>query len=80
MAIVAAAFARAARGPAAHRSALVANLALLDWAYQEITTGANWFRQLLGLGGAAYGAAMLRQRASLLLAAHRRALGGPDAC
>ncbi len=32
----------------------VSNLLALDWAYQEVTEGANWFRQLIGLGGVVY--------------------------
>lgn len=33
---------------------LVSHLALAIWALEEITTGANWFRRLLGLGGGGY--------------------------
>lgn len=32
----------------------LSNLLLLDWAYEEVTEGANWFRQLIGLGGVVY--------------------------
>jgi hypothetical protein len=32
----------------------LSNLLLLAWAYEEVTDGANWFRQLIGLGGVAY--------------------------
>jgi hypothetical protein len=30
---------------------LISQLALLVWALQEMASGANWFRRLLGLGG-----------------------------
>jgi hypothetical protein len=29
-------------------------VALLAWAAEELLGGANWFRRLLGIGGAAY--------------------------
>jgi hypothetical protein len=32
----------------------LSNLALLAWAYQEVTDGVNWFRRLLGWGGVAF--------------------------
>jgi hypothetical protein len=32
----------------------LSNLLLLAWAYEEATDGANWFRNLIGLGGVAY--------------------------
>jgi hypothetical protein len=32
----------------------VSRVALLSWAAEEIVAGANWFRRLLGAGGAAY--------------------------
>ena len=31
----------------------LSNLALLLWGYREATDGANWFRNLVGLGGVA---------------------------
>ncbi|HEX8977968.1 MAG TPA: hypothetical protein VF781_15795 [Solirubrobacteraceae bacterium] len=40
----------------------LSNLALLVWAYEEATDGANWFRNLLGLGGVAYSVGMLVSR------------------
>jgi hypothetical protein len=33
---------------------LVSHLALLVWALEEVTAGANWLRRLLGLGGGGY--------------------------
>ncbi len=38
------------------------NLALLAWAYAEVTAGANWFRRLIGLGGVAYSVGSLVSR------------------
>ena len=40
--------AKAANGPLSRRATLAAQLALLLWAAEEITTGANWFRRSLG--------------------------------
>lgn len=40
-------------GEMARRAGLVAQTALLVWAYEEIVGGANWFRRLLGLSGGA---------------------------
>ncbi|MGI8507373.1 MAG: hypothetical protein ACR2MK_11345 [Solirubrobacteraceae bacterium] len=54
-AMAAGAVARSANGDAARAVRVVSDLALLVWAYREVTDGANWFRRLLGLGGAAYG-------------------------
>ena len=42
---------------------LVSHLALLVWAVEEVTTGANWFRRLLGLGGGGYALRRLLQPA-----------------
>ncbi len=39
---------------AARAAALISNLALLVWAYEEVTDGANWLRRLFGVGGGAY--------------------------
>ncbi len=33
---------------------LVSRLALLVWAVEEVASGANWFRRLLGVGGGGY--------------------------
>jgi hypothetical protein len=65
VAMAAGALARTAEGTIARDAALVSQLALLVWAYQEMTTGANWFRRLLGLGGAAYGVAALKRLSSM---------------
>jgi hypothetical protein len=53
-ALTSAAVARGTRGEAARGAAAVSDVALLVWASREIGQGANWFRRLLGAGGAAY--------------------------
>ena len=50
--VIAAAIARSTRGRPAAAAALVSRLALLVWSAEEIFQGANWFRRLLGIGGA----------------------------
>lgn len=40
----------------------LSNLAVLQWAYEEVTDGANWFRRLIGLGGVAYSVRELASR------------------
>lgn len=52
-AMLAAAVARTTHGPTARGAAVVSALAQLLWAYEEITEGANGFRRLLGVAGAA---------------------------
>jgi hypothetical protein len=42
---------------------LVSHLALMVWAFQEVASGANWFRRLLGLGGGGYALSRLLQQA-----------------
>ena len=42
---------------------LVSNLALLVWAREEVASGANWFRRLLGLAGGGYAVSRLLQAA-----------------
>jgi hypothetical protein len=44
-------------------AALVSRLALLVWALEEVATGANWFRRLLGVGGMGYALSRLPQPA-----------------
>lgn len=41
----------------------ISQLALLVWALEEIISGANWFRRLLGLGGGGYALSGLLRRA-----------------
>jgi hypothetical protein len=57
--LLAAAIARATGGRTSSAARLVSRLALLVWSAEEIADGANWFRRLLGLGGAASGVAGL---------------------
>ncbi|MBV9604379.1 MAG: hypothetical protein JO027_04710 [Solirubrobacterales bacterium] len=52
-AMLSGAVARITHGPTARAAAGVSALAGLVWAYQEITDGANGFRRLLGVAGAA---------------------------
>jgi hypothetical protein len=52
-AIAAGTVSRLASGDLARAAAVVGDVALLVWAVEEITDGANWFRRLLGVGGAA---------------------------
>ena len=42
---------------------LVSNLALLVWGIEEVGTGANWLRRLLGIGGGTYAVIRLLQPA-----------------
>ena len=63
VAMLAGAVARAAHGRTARAAALISALAQLVWARQEIADGANGFRRLLGVAGAARAAAVLVGRA-----------------
>lgn len=42
---------------------LVSRLALLVWAAEEVVSGANWFRRLLGVSGGGYVLTRLLERA-----------------
>ena len=42
-------------------ASLVSHVALLVWALEEVVSGANWFRRLLGLGGGGYAVTGLLQ-------------------
>jgi hypothetical protein len=57
--VLAAAVAHRTRGRTAAAARLVSRLALLVWSAEEIVDGANWFRRLLGVGGAGWGVAEL---------------------
>ena len=60
-AMLAGAVSRATHGETARNAATVSAVAQLVWAYQEITDGANGFRRVLGVAGAAWsGAALVR--------------------
>ncbi|MCA1690401.1 MAG: hypothetical protein LC720_08270 [Actinobacteria bacterium] len=50
VAMAAGALARSSAGSTRSRAALVSRLAMVVWAVQEVLSGANWFRRLLGVG------------------------------
>jgi hypothetical protein len=50
--ILAGAIAQRTRGQTSLVARLVSRLALLVWSAEEIVDGDNWFRRLLGVGGA----------------------------
>ena len=56
--------ARLADGRYAKSARLMSHSALLVWALQEVVSGANWFRRLLGLGGGGYALSQLLHVAS----------------
>ncbi len=43
-------------------AATVSHLALIVWALEELFSGANWFRRLLGLAGGGYALSQLPPR------------------
>jgi hypothetical protein len=51
-ALSARAVARLSDGEVARAARVISDVALLVWAYEEIVDGANWFRRLIGVGGA----------------------------
>ena len=57
--VLAAAIGRSTHGRTAAAATLVSRLALIVWSAEEIFDGANWFRRLLGIGGATFGIAEL---------------------
>lgn len=63
LAFAGATLARATGGSTARRAAIAAQLALLWWSYEELTSGVNGFRRLLGaLTGASCVSALARAR------------------
>ncbi|HEY6399310.1 MAG TPA: hypothetical protein VIX82_17840 [Solirubrobacteraceae bacterium] len=56
-AMLAGAIARTTHGPLSYNAMLLSRLALLVWSAEEVVSGANWFRRLVGVAGAAYGLA-----------------------
>ncbi len=64
VAVLTGAVARLAGRRYASVARLVSHLALLVWALEELVSGANWFRRLLGLGGGGYAFSRLLQPAS----------------
>jgi hypothetical protein len=63
-ALLAGAVARVTHGSTARGAAVISALAQLVWAYEEITDGANGFRRLLGIVGAARAGAELMRTAN----------------
>jgi hypothetical protein len=53
-AVVASAIAAGTHGRTSSAARLLARLALIVWSAEEIVDGANWFRRLLGVSGAAW--------------------------
>ena len=62
LSLTARAVARADDGDAARVALLVSDLALLVWAYQEVTDGDNWVRRMFGVVGGAYAIRSLTRR------------------
>jgi hypothetical protein len=62
VALLAATLARTTHGSSSQKARQISRLALLVWSAEEITTGANWFRRLLGVAGGAYTVATLKRR------------------
>jgi hypothetical protein len=59
-AMVAAAIARTTQGRTSHRAMQLSRLGLLWWSAEEIMSGANWFRRLLGAAAGAYSLSTLQ--------------------
>jgi hypothetical protein len=61
LAILAGTLAQSSTGPLRRAAALVSRLAAIYWSAQELVSGANWFRRLLGLAvGAQASSALAR--------------------
>ena len=58
--MAAAAIARITRGTPSRRAMQLSRLGLLWWSAEEIMSGANWFRRLLGVTAGAYSLATLK--------------------
>ena len=61
VAMLAGALGRTARGPLSRKATLLSRLALLLWSAEEVATGVNWFRRVLGTMGGVYALAMLKR-------------------
>jgi hypothetical protein len=61
VAMLAGALGRTARGPLSRNATLLSRLALLLWSAEEVATGVNWFRRVLGTMGGVYALAMLKR-------------------
>jgi hypothetical protein len=60
-ALLAGALGRQARGPLSRNATLLSRLALLLWSAEEMATGVNWFRRLLGTMGGVYALSKLKR-------------------
>jgi hypothetical protein len=60
-AMLAGALGRTARGSLSRKATLLSRLALLLWSAEEVATGVNWFRRLLGTVGGVYALAKLKR-------------------
>ena len=60
-AMLAGAIGRTTRGPVSRNATLLSRLALLLWSAEEMATGVNWFRRLLGTVGGVYALAKLKR-------------------
>ncbi len=58
--MAAAAIATMTQGKASRTAMQLSRLGLLWWSAEEIMSGANWFRRLLGAAAGAYGLATLK--------------------
>ena len=58
--MAAAAIARMTQGKASRTAMQLSRLGLLWWSVEEIISGANWFRRLLGSAAGAYSLAALK--------------------
>ena len=58
--MAAAAFARITQGTPSRRAMQLSRLGLLWWSAEEIMSGANWFRRLLGVAAGTYSLATLK--------------------
>ena len=60
-AMLAGALGRTARGALSRNATLLSRLALLLWSAEEMATGVNWFRRLLGTMGGVYALVKLKR-------------------
>ncbi len=60
-AMLAAALARVTGGTTARNARILSELSTLVWAYEEIKSGANWSRRLLGVAGGIRGIVTLQR-------------------
>jgi hypothetical protein len=61
-AMAAAAIARTTQGRTSHHAMQLSRFGLLWWSAEEVMSGANWFRRLLGAAAGAYSLATLQHQ------------------